>query len=505
MQRKKRLLILKSVIASLIVIMALIVVYFLLPKSKAGSGKNNDNTGINQSIAVLPFLNISNDPGQEYFSDGLTEGILNSLAHLNDLKVCARSSSFQFRGKDVDIKEAAKRLGVSTILEGSVQREGDRVRITAQLINAEDGFHRWSKQYDENIVDVFSLQDKIAADIAEQLKIALLENERQGLLKKWIPNKEAYQLYLQGRSSWSQRNPPGYKKGIDFFQQAIALDPLFAAAYSGLADCYTALGYGSFLAPKEAFPKAFEAASKALELDSTLSAPHASLGCYRFYYDWDWAVAEQEFRIAIALNPNYEIGYDWYGYFLTAMERYDEARIILKKAAELDPLSIAIRTDLGFSSYYSGDYDQALKELKMAVEINSGFGFAHLWLGRTYQQKKMYDSAIHEYKTTLNLIVDWPVAFAAIGNAYGMSGNKSGAQRISDTLNSLSSKIFVTSYGVALIYAGLGEKEKTFFWLNKAFEECSNWLVWLKTDPRWALVKSDKRFAELVNRVGLPN
>ncbi|MGZ8557205.1 MAG: TPR end-of-group domain-containing protein [Chitinophagaceae bacterium] len=505
MQSIKRLLKMKNVIASLIVIMALIVVYFLLQNRKGGLRKNNENVGIDQSIAVLPFENMSNDPGQVYLSDGLTEGILNSLAHLKNLKVCARTSSFQFRGKDVDIKEAGKKLGVRTVLEGSVQRQRDQVRITVQLINVEDGFHFWSEQYDENIEDIFTLQDKIAAAIAEKLKIALLENERQIFVKKRMPNKEAYELYLKGRSFWNLRTPPDLKKGIDFFQQAIALDPLYAAAYSGVADCYTALGYGSFLAPKEAFRKAFEAANKALELDSTLAEPHASLGYYRFYYDWDWAAAEQEFRIAIALNPNYELGYDWYGYYLTAMERYDEARIILKKAAELDPLSVPINTDIGFCYYYSGDYDQAIIKLQASLKINPKFGLAHLWLGRAYQQKKMYAQAIAGYKNTLQAIVDWPVALAAIGHVYGVSGEKAEAQKILDTLSSLSSKKFVTSYGVALVYAGLDENEKAFLWLNKAFEERSHWLVWLKTDPRWAPIQSDKRYAELVNKVGLPD
>jgi TolB-like protein/Tfp pilus assembly protein PilF len=501
----KHLLKMKNIIVSLIVIAILIAGYFFFLNPKSGLTKNKEKINVDQSIAVLPFENMSNDTAQQYFSDGLTEGILNSLAHLKNLKVCARSSSFQFRGKDVDIKEAGKKLGVRTILEGSVQRLGDRVQISVQLINADNGSHIWEEHYDENIEGIFALQNKIAGAIAEKLEITLLENQRQMVAKKPTTSKEAYELYLKGRSSWNLRTPPELKKGIDFFQQAIALDPLFAAAYAGVADCYTALGYGSFMAPKEAFPKALEAATKALELDSTLAEPHASLGYYRFYYDWDWAAAEQEFRIAIALNPNYEFGYDWYGYYLTAMERYDEASVILKKAAELDPLSVLISTDMGFSIYYSGDYDKALKELETTLKLNPKFGLAHLWIGRAYQEKKMYRESIEEYRKTLLASPAWPVAFAAIGHVYGIMGEKEKAREILDTLVVLSKSRFVTSYGVALVYAGLGDKDKAFEWINKAYDERSNWLVWLKSDPRWSPIHSDKRFAELVHRVGLPD
>jgi len=495
----------KNVIVSLILITILIAGYFLFINPKMGAGKNNVNAIPEQSIAVLPFFNMSNDSVQQYFSDGLTEGILNSLAHIKGLKVCARSSSFQFRQKDVDIKEAGKRLGVRTILEGSVQRDGNRLRITAQLINVDDGFHFWSEQYDESMEDIFLLQDKIANAIAEKLKIGLLENGQQSFTKKKIPNKEAYDLYLKGRSSWNLRTPPDLIKGIDFFRQAIALDPSYAAAYAGTADCYNALGYLSFLAPKEAFPKAFEAATKALELDSTLAEPHASIGFYKFYHEWDWAAAEQEFRTAIDLNPNYELGYDWCGYYLTAMGRFDEARVFLAKAAMLDPLSVQISTDMGFSIYYSGDYDLAIKKLQVALQMNSRFPLAHIWLGRSYQAKKMYPEAISEYKKALEVLGNGSVPLAQIGNVYGVSGNKAEAQKILDTLTSLSTHRFVTSYGVALVYAGMGEKDKAFLWLDKAYGERSQWLVWLKGDPRWVELRSDKRYPVLVNKVGLPH
>ena len=493
----------KNSIAFLIVVTALIVVYFILSNSKSGLKKNNENVKVDQSIAVLPFVNMSNEPGQEYFGDGLTDGILNSIAHLKGLKVSARTSSFKFRGKEVDIKEVGKKLGVRTILEGSYQRQGDRVRITAQLINVEDEFHFWSEQYDERMDDIFALQDKIAYAIAEKLEITLSE-KKPVVTRKPSTNKEAYELYLKGRYSLNLGTPPELKKAIGFFQQAITFDAFFAKAYSGIADCYNALGYASNFAPKEAFPKAKEYAIKALQLDSTLAEPHASLGFYRFYYEWDWDAAEEEFRIAIALNPNYELGYKWYGYYLTAMERFDEANIILQKAANLDPLSVPISTDMGFSLYYKGDYDSAIKKLRASLQMNPKFPLAHIWLGRSYQAKQMYSEAIAEYKAALEVTPDWPVGLAQIGNVYGVSGNKIEAQKILDTLSLLSSKKFVTSYGMALVYLGLGKNEQAFLWLNKAYDERSHWLVWLKGDPRWIPIRSDKKFSRLVNNVGLP-
>lgn len=481
----------------------MVVGYFIFFNHKPGIKRSNENIETDQSIAVLPFVNMSNEPEQEYFSDGLADGILNTIAHLKGLKVCARTSSFKFRGKNIDIKEVGKKLGVRTVLEGSVQQYGDSVRVTLQLINAEDGFHFWSEHYNEKMENIFALQDKIAAAIAEKLNVTLLENKSEAITKKPV-SKEAYQLYLKGRSFWNLGTAPDFKKAIDFFRQAIAIDTDFAMAYSGLADCYNALGYGSFLAPKEAFPKVKDAATKALELDSTLGEPHASLGFYKFYFDWDWEAAEEEFRTAIALNPNYEIGYKGYGYYLTAMKRYDEAASMLKKAAELDPLSVPISTDMGFSLYYSGDYDNAIKKLQGTLQINPKYPLAHIWLGRSYQAMQMYPQAIAEYKNALQATPDWPVGLAHLGNVYGVSGNKDEAQKILDTLNSLTKTKFVTSYGIALVYAGLGEKDQAFLKLNNAYEERSNWLVWLKTDPRWMPFRSDKRFAQLVSNVGLP-
>jgi TolB-like protein/Tfp pilus assembly protein PilF len=451
------------------------------------------------SIAVIPFENLRSEPGQEILIDGVAEGILNSLSQQEGLKVSARMSSFQFRGGDTELDEISKKLGVQAIVDGAVEIDGDRVKITVQLINAEDQMHLWSQRYEGNVEDILSIQDKIANSIAK----ALLPSSRRVVTQR-TANKEAYELYLKGRSHWNLRTPNELLKGVEAFEEAIEKDPEFGAAYAGLADCYTALGYSSFLSPKQSFPKAFDAATKALKLDTTLAEAHATLGYYQFYYEWDWAQAEQEFRKAISINPNHELAYDWYGYYLTAMQRYDEAHVVFAKAASLDPLSAGIGTDMGFSLYYNKKYDQAAEALTAALELNPNFPLARIWLGRVYQVKKMYDQSIDEYKKAITVTSGWPVAYAQIGNVYGVSGNHQQARVVLDSLNSFTSKKFVTSYGVALVYAGLGEKAKAYEWLNKAYDERSHWLVWLKTDPRWDEYRSETQFTELLARIGLP-
>ena len=474
---------------SLLVSLAIGAFYFLYnsPKPRA------------HSIAVIPFESLGSEPGQEFLIDGVTEGILNSLSRQDGLKVSARTSSFQFRGGNTALDEISKKLGVQAIVEGAVDIDGDRIRIVVQLINAEDQMHLWSERFEGNVDDIISIQDKIANSIAN----ALLPSSRS-VVTQPTANKEAYELYLKGRSHWNLRTQKELLKGVVVFEEAIEKDPEFGAAYAGLAECYTALGYSSFLSPKQSFPKAFDAATKALRLDTTLAEAHATLGFYQFYHEWDWAEAEQEFRKAISINPNHELAYDWYGYYLTAMQRYDEAQVVFAKAASLDPLSAGIGTDMGFSLYYNKQYDHAEEALRAALKLNPNFPLARIWLGRVYQVKKMYDQSIDEYKKAITVMSGWPVAYAQIGNVYGVSGNHQHARVILDSLNSFATKKFVTSYGMALVYAGLGEKTKVYEWLNKAYDERSHWLVWLKTDPRWDEFRSDPQFAELLARISLP-
>ena len=485
-------------IAAAIVVLGTVGVYLYMPSLRTSAVNS-------KTIAVLPFTNMSGNPEDEYFSDGITDDILTQLSKISNLKVISRTSVMQYKGTKKTMSEIGKELHAGVILEGSVRRADNRIRINAQMIDANTDEHLWAEAYDRDLKGIFEIQTDVAIKIAGALKANLVPVDIARTVKKPTESVEAYNLYLKGRFFWNQRTTPALKKGIDFFQQAIELDPTYAAAYSGLADCYTALGYGSFLAPKEAFPKAKAAAIKALELDSTFAEPHASLGYIEFYYHWDWNAAEKQFKTAISLNPNYVVAYDWYSVHLTALERSEEAREIIKKAQDLDPLSVPISTDMGFTLYYSAHYDEAIKELQATLEMNPKYHLAHLWLGRAYQEKKMYDEAITEYEKTLSVVTDWPVAIAAIGYVYGVAGKKTEAHKTLDNLKTLSEQKFVTAYGVALVYAGLGEKDQAFAWLNKSYEERSNWLVWLKLDPRWNSIRSDPRFADLVRRVGLPS
>ncbi len=466
----------------------------------------NKFTGKDKSIAVLPFKNLSGNKDNEYFSDGITEEITTQLAKIAHLKVISRTTAMLYKNSKKSVKEIAEEMGVSSILEGSVQQSGQEIRITAQLIDANTQEHIWAEHYDQkNLNDIFSMQSEVAQNIAEQLDAHLSSEEKNNIEKKSTTNPEAYNLYLKGRYFWNQRNAPSLKRGIAYFDSAIAVDPLYSKAYSGIADCYASLGYGSFLAPSDAALKAQAAALKALELDSTLAEPHASLGYIKFYYSWDWHGAEQEFLKAIALNPNYEIAYDWYGVFLTAMGRLEDARKVIEKAQQIAPLSAFINTDMGFNLYYEKNYDKAIQSLKSTLEINPNFLLAHLWLARTYQAMKMYKEALEEYQTAQTIAPNWVPTVAGIGNIYGLTGQKIEAKKILDSLKEMSSQKYVTPYGVALVYAGLGETDKVFEYLEKAYHDRSNWLVWLKLDPRWDSVRYDKRFIDLVKKVGLPS
>ena len=462
-------------------------------------------SGSDKSIAVLPFTNLSDDKEQEYFAEGISDDILDQLVKTTDLKVKSRTATLRFRNTKQDPSKIGIELGVSTLLEGSIWKSGDKIKIVAQLIDVKSGDHLFSEVYDRAMKNIFEVRGEVAQKVAAALSSNFNTRLHSQDLKKHIPSPESYNAYLKGRFFWNQRTAPALKRGIESFQQAVEIDPLNATAYSGLADCYSALGYGSWLSPQESFPKAKAAATKALELDSTLAEPHASLGYFKFYYDWDWPGAEKEFLKAISLNPNYAIAYQWYGWYLTSRDRFKEAEEMIKKAEVLDPLSAPILTDMGFSYYYGKDFDKAIKHFRSSLELNPNLLLTHLLLGRVYQDKKMFKEAIDEYKIVLNTAKEWTVALAAIGNIYGLMGEKQEARKILDQMKILSDqKKFMTPYGVALVYAGLGETDETFAWLNKAYEEKAHWLVWLNLDQRWNSIRSDKRFAPLVAKVGLP-
>lgn len=349
-----------------------------------------------------------------------------------------------------------------------------------------------------------AVQQDIAPEIAERLGLRLTGEEQRRVVKSYTHNADAYRLYLQGRYFWNQRTEEGLKNGIKYFEQAIERDPHYAPAYSGLADCYTTLGYLSSLPPHDSFPKAKAAATKALELDSTLAEPHTSLAYARFYYDWDWEGADTHFKEAIKLNRNYATAHHWYSVYLTARERHADALVEIQRAQELDPDSLIIATDIGFESFYSGRYDEAIKQLQSVLAMKQDFPLASLWLGRAYQEKAMYEQAVAEYQKAEAALPSWVPAKAAIGNAYGLWGKENLARQVLDELDELAKEKYVTPYGTALVRAGLGETDQAFAALNQAYDERSHWLVWLKLDLRWGELRTDPRFGDLVRRIGLP-
>ena len=318
-------------------------------------------------------------------------------------------------------------------------------------------------------------------------------------------NADAYRAYLRGRFDWNQRSEASLKRAIEHFHRTVEIDPSFSPAYSGLADCHATLGYLSYVAPREAFPAARRHATKALELDGSLAEAHASLGFVKLYFDWDWADAEAEFQRAIALDPNYAPSHEWYSIFLLAAGRSEDGFREIQLARQTDPLSLPVNSDLGFHYYYTGRYGEAVKQLKFVLELNKDFPPAHLWLGRAYQELGRLDDALAEFRHVEERLPEWPVSIAARGFVAGVAGRTDEAQNTLVELQRLAGRKFVTSYGVALVHAGLGQRDSAFAWLNKAFDERSHWLVWLRLDPRWKELRSDPRFAELMSRVGFPD
>ena len=456
------------------------------------------------SIAVLPLKNLSGNPADEYFADGMTDELITNLAKISALRVTSYTSVSKYKTTSKPLPQVAQELQVDGIVEGSVLRSGDQVRITAQLIYAPRDQHLWAEEYQRYVRDVLYLQREVARDIAEQVRVTLTPNERNRLATAGAVDPAAYESYLRGRSFWNQRSEASLLKAIDQFNKAIEVDSGYAPAYSGLADCYTTLGYLSYLDPLDAFPRAHDAATKALELDPSLAEAHTSLAYYNLYHAWNWAEAENEFKKAIELNPNYAIAHDWYSYYLMAMGRFDEAWKEVNRAHELDPLSVTISTDIGFNHFYRRNYDEAINQLRATLSVSPKFPLAHLWLGRAYQQKKMYAEAIDEFNKTDAALPGWVVTIAGMGNAYGEWGRRAEAEQVLTRLDEVAHAKYVTPYGIALVYAGLGDKNRAFVWLNKAVAGRSHWLVWLNRDPRWDQLRSDPRFADLKKRVGLP-
>jgi eukaryotic-like serine/threonine-protein kinase len=474
----------------------------------AGYGFYRSNTGAVgrgsiDSVAVLPFANVGGDPDTEYLSDGITESLINSLSHASKLRVVPRSTVFRYKGQNSPPEKIGRDLNVRAVVTGRVTRRGDTFVVGAELIDVARESQLWGDQYSEKLAAILGIQAEISKAIAANLRIQLSGHEQQQLAKRNTENGEAYQLYLRGRYYWNKRTNDGVKKGLEYFQQAIDRDPAYALAYAGVADSY-AVGDGLYLGlpAREARPKAKAAAMKALEIDSSLAEAHTTLADTYQYYDWDFPKAEEEYRQAIAANPNYPTAHQWYSEYLMEMGRNEEAISEAKRALELDPLSLPINTQMGDALALARKVDESIEQLKKTVQMDPNFPGAHWSLGEVFIQRKMYSEAVAEWQTAMKLSGNEPQA-AGLGEAYKSSGYQGFLQKWLDQQLHRSAER-QPQYEIARLYARLGKKEEALKWLEKAYEEHSSGMVFMKSEPVFDALRSDPRFQSLLRRMTFP-
>ena len=458
-----------------------------------------------RSLAVLPLENLSRNPEEEYFADGMTDALITTLAQIGVLRVISRTSVMPYKGARKPLPEIARELNVDAVMEGTVMRSGNRVRIGAQLIHAATDTHLWAKSYESDMRDVLALQNDVARSIAQEIQIQLTPQEKARLARTGPVDPEAYETFLKGRHHWYRRSPDALKRALHYLQQATAKDPTYALAHAGLADAYNSLGWDLFaiMAPAESFPKAREAAKRALELDQNCAEAHAALGWAATAYDWDWVTAEREFRRAIELKPQYGPVHIWYSHFLKAMGRTKESFEESRRAIECDPLGLVLNMHMGWHYLYLREYPQAIEQLLKTLELDRSFIPARMFLAEAYEQIGMFEEAIAEFREALNLANHHPIYLAGLGHAYAVSGNRDEAFNTIEELNQLSIKQFVPARGVAEIYMGLGDKEQAFAWLDRAFEQRNGWLIHVKENQRYDSLRNDPRYADLVQRMNL--
>ena len=454
-----------------------------------------------RSIAVLPFANADGNPDTEYLSDGISESLINSLSKLPGVKVIARSSSFRYKGKEADPQEVARALGVDSILTGRVVQRGDNLLISAELVNADDKTQVWGDQYNRKLADILTVQDEITKRISETLLLRLSGEQQQRLTKRYSDNVEAYQDYLKGRFYSAKSTESGLKKSIEYFNQAIEKDPNYALAWAGLANGYWE-DSDIHVSPHDVMPKAKQAALKALAIDDTLAEAHCALAIELTAYDWDWATADKEFKRAIELNPDYPTAHAQYGWYLSLMGRPEESIAELKRATELDPLSTTSNGILGLAYGWARRNDEAVAQLQKTLELDPESWLTLTYLGWVHIGQGKFSEAITVLQRAKQ-IDDNQYVLGALGESYALSGNRTEALSAITQLKERSKERYVSPHCIAMIYAGLGDKDQAFEWLNKAFEARSEHLTWLKVDARMNTLRGDPRFAELMRRVGL--
>src|SRR5947207_2999014 len=493
-------------IGSLVLLIALLIGFVKF--SRPTPNRPAVATANAKSIAVLPFENLSHDPDNAYFADGIQEEILTRLSKIADLKVISRTSTQRYKGTPTNLLEIAKQLGVAHILEGTVQKAADQVRVNVQLINAQTDSHLWAEKFDRNLADIFAVESEIATKIADTLQTKLSGSEQKAIAARPTKNSEAHQLYLKGRYFLKKRTEEGLKKSIEFFNQAIDKDSGYALAYSGLADSnmyLLRLGFLRGVSRKETDERAKAAATKALELDDNLAEAHTSLALVKMEYEWDWTGSEREFQRAIQLDPGFAEAHHQYSHYLTAMGRSSESLTESLRALELDPLSLVLNAHLAWHYLYAWQYDQAIQQCQKASELDRNYPETAEFRGLAYEQKGMYQEAIAELQTAINLSGGSPHMKAELGHAYAIAGETTQALDILNELKRGSTETHISSYDIAVIHVGLGRKERALEALENAYQERSEWLRYLRVDPRRDPLRGDPRFEKLADQIVPPD
>jgi TolB-like protein/Tfp pilus assembly protein PilF/predicted Ser/Thr protein kinase len=455
------------------------------------------------SLAVLPFVNTSHDPDTEYLSDGIAESLINDLTQLHGLRVTARNTAFRYRGSEIDLQKIAHDLHVTAVITGRIQQRGDTLIVQTELVDAEKGSQLWGQQYTRKISDVLALQEELAREISQNLRLRLTGEEKQQLSRRYTDNPEAYQLYLKGRFYWNKRTQQGFFKAIEYFQQAIDKDPSYALAYAGLSESYPPLAVFGWFPAQEMMPKAQVAARRALELDPNLAEAYSGLALATLYHDWDWPNAQRYFQQAIAINPSYPTAHQWYSFYFAIQKNPDMAVAETKRAIDLDPFSLAANQQLGAIYYQARRYQEGAEQLRKTIDMDTNFPLAHYQLGRVYAAEGKYQEAVEEWKKYSDLS---PGTFALgyLAYGYGRLGDRAQATRILEQLKLRSKTEFVSAIPFALVYMGLGDNEQALASLDQALQERASMLVFLNLDSVWDPIRSDVRFANLVRSVGLP-
>jgi serine/threonine protein kinase/tetratricopeptide (TPR) repeat protein len=456
------------------------------------------------SLAVLPFTNASQDPNAEYLSAGITESVINNLLQLRELRVIPRASVFEYKGERDPLK-AGRALDVRAVLTGKVTQVGDSLVVQAELTDVKRGTELWGKRFEARLSDAFEVQENIAQEILKSLRLRLSGGDEERVAKRYTEDAEAYKLYLKGRLYWNRRTDDSIEKSIGFFQEAIARDPRYALAYAGLADSYLLVAFYGALPPKEVLPKAREAAMRALEIDRNLAEGHALLADLKYQFEWDWTGAEREFRRAIELNPNYSTAHQWYANYLAVLGRTKEACVEILRAENLDPLNPVISMDVGHTCYYtSGDYRKAIEQYRKVLELNPDFVLAHFYLGLAHVRRNDLADAVSEIEIVKHLAPGQPDPIALLGYTYGIAGRRAEAEQALAELKSLSKRRYVSAFPLVWVYVGLGDRDRAFEWLEKAYEERAGRIVYVYGEPAFNPLRSDPRFRDLLRRLNLP-